>query len=66
MTARTITVESPTEITLKAGDASAWEQGARAAMRLSPDHILVSEVSDDPQRTAEFLASIEAQTNKPE
>jgi len=42
------------------------EQVLRATMHLSPKQVFVGELSDDPQRTAEFLASIEAQCNKSE
>jgi type II secretory ATPase GspE/PulE/Tfp pilus assembly ATPase PilB-like protein len=77
MPARTITVESPTEITVNAiianvsttltmKEVPTVEQVLRATMHLSPKQVFVGELSDDPQRTAEFLASIEAQCNKSE
>jgi len=79
MPARTITVEPPTEITvnaimanvgttlmMKEGEVPTAEQVMRATMHLSPKHVFVGELSDDPQRTAEFLASVEAQCNKSE
>lgn len=79
MPARTITVESPTEITvnaimanvsttltMKEGEVPTAEQVLRATMHLSPKQVFVGELSNDPQRTAEFLASPEAQCNKSE
>lgn len=74
MPARTITVESPTEITVNAimasvsttlimndGDVPTAAQVLRATLHRSPKQVFVGELSDDPQRTAEFLALIEAQ-----
>jgi len=79
LTTHTTTVESPIEITLsliteqvrstlglKEGEVPTPEQLLRTTTRLSPERVFVGELSDDPQRVSEFLASVEAQTNKPE
>ena len=79
MSARTVTVESPPEITvnaimanvsttliMKEGEVPTSEQVLRATMHLAPQQVFVGELSNDPQRDAEFLASVEAQCNKSE
>lgn len=64
MPARTITVESPTEITVNAIMANvSTTLIMNEAEMPTPKQVFVGELSDDPQRTAEFLASIEAQCN---
>jgi type II secretory ATPase GspE/PulE/Tfp pilus assembly ATPase PilB-like protein len=74
-----ITFEEPVEFNLAANleqdstpvireqvQLRAADEFYHATMRRSPQSISVGEMSDDPQRTAEFLASVEAQTSKPE
>lgn len=63
---RTFTVESPVEITFKEGVVPTVGQVLRATMHLAPDEVFVCELSDDPQRAADFLASVESQTTTPE
>lgn len=77
MPARTVTVESPIEITvnaimanvstklfLKEGEVPTVEKIVRSTMHLSPEQVFVGELSGDPQRTTEFIALVEAQCNK--
>lgn len=62
----TIAANVSTTLFLKEGDVPTAEQVLRATMHFSPEQVFVGELSDDPQRTAEFLASVEAQCNKSE
>lgn len=78
MTTRTlVTIEEPVEFNLAAilehnsvrvirnkGELPTGEEIFHSTMRRSPQHIYVGELPDDAQRVNEFLASIEAPTNK--
>ncbi|MCK9759885.1 hypothetical protein LT708_25165 [Pseudomonas syringae pv. syringae] len=67
MTTRTYTIESPVEISISGDSTYPTEHVSREAMLRSPECVVfIGESTDDPESNAEFIASIEAQINKPE
>nr|WP_193069112.1 hypothetical protein [Pseudomonas fluorescens] len=67
MTTRTYTIESPVEISISGDSTYQTEHLLREAMRRSPERVVfIGESADDPESKADFIASIEAQINKPE